>query len=291
MRFLAFPFGWFYIDIDRTFCRESPEGRSGTTVFSRITVMKFLIYNIAYGTGNPGGEYRRLLTSHHYLAAPKRPFRKIVRFIAAQCPDIVGLVEADFGSTRTGGINQVETLAGELGHFRFYRPKYAPDSPLVRLPYLKYQGNAFLTGQAESSCTFDFFPCGWKKLILSIRSGGIRFILVHLALTRQVRRTQLEYLAERLKPGEPTVVAGDFNTFAGARELARFMERCSLTSADPDGRATYPSWKPGRQLDYILCSPEVEVRDFDVPRVRFSDHLPLVAHLAVARPQQQEVSA
>ena len=35
----------------------------------------------------------------------------------------------------------------------------------------------------------------------------------------------------------------------------------------------------------------LEVRDFDVPRVRFSDHLPLVAHLAVARPQQQEVSA
>ncbi len=244
--------------------------------------MKFLIYNIAYGTGNPGGEYRRLLTSHHYLAAPKRPFRKIVRFIAAQQPDVVGLVEADFGSTRTGGVNQVEALAGELGHFRFYRPKYAPDSPLVRLPYWKYQGNAFLTGQPECSCTFDFFPRGWKKLILSVRSGGIRFVLVHLALTRQVRRAQLEYLAERLKPGEPTVVAGDFNTFAGARELAQFMERCSLSSADPDGRATYPSWKPGRQLDYILCSPEVVVRDFDVPRVRFSDHLPLVAHLAVA---------
>ena len=43
--------------------------------------MRLLVYNIAYGTGSPGGESKRLITGHRYLSAPERPFRKIESFI------------------------------------------------------------------------------------------------------------------------------------------------------------------------------------------------------------------
>ena len=40
-------------------------------------MMKILLYNIAYGTGNPGGELKRVLSGHHFILAPERPVRKI----------------------------------------------------------------------------------------------------------------------------------------------------------------------------------------------------------------------
>lgn len=243
--------------------------------------MKFLIYNIAYGTGSPGAEFKRALTSHRYLAAPERPFRKIVNFIAAQNPEVVGLIEADSGSFRTGGVNQINHLADALGHYRFYCSKYAPDSRLARLPYWRHQGNALLTSVPDCVNEFKFLPRGNKRLIISTKVNGITFLLTHLALTRQIRRIQLEYLRELVVAGEPTVVAGDFNTFRGESELARFMEASGLRNANAGGGPTYPVWQPKKQLDYILLSPEIELQSFHIPKVHFSDHLPLVAEITL----------
>ena len=39
--------------------------------------MRLLVYNIAYGTGCPGGEAKRLLTVHRYLRTSRAPFRGI----------------------------------------------------------------------------------------------------------------------------------------------------------------------------------------------------------------------
>lgn len=244
--------------------------------------MRLLIYNIAYGTGSPGAELRRAFTTHRYLAAPERPFRKIVNFIVGRQPDVVGLIEADSGSRRTHGVNQIEHLAKELGHHSFYNSKYAPGSTLGKLPYMRHQANALMTNCPDCSNKFSFLPRGSKRLVIACRAGGINFILVHLALTRQIRRLQLDYLSRFIMPGEPTVLAGDFNTFGGEQELSPFLAATGLRNADTISRATYPAWKPGKQLDYILLSPEVELLDFHIPRVRFSDHLPLIADLRLA---------
>lgn len=247
--------------------------------------MKILIYNIAYGTGSPGGEYRRIFTTHRYLTAPERPFRKIVKFIRALDPDVIGLVEADFGSRRTRGRDHVGELAEEAGYYHHARLKYGPRSVLQHLPYLKHQGNALLSREPDAPNHAYFFPRGMKKLILRSRIGGIDFYLLHLALTRQVRKIQLEYLAGLIRPGHPTVVAGDFNTFRGEQELEAFLAATGMRNADPAAQATYPAWRPAKELDYILVSPELEVPYFDIPHVRFSDHLPLVAELKITPSQ------
>ena len=241
--------------------------------------MRFLIYNIAYGTGSPGSEPGRLLTGHRYLAAPSRPFRKISDFLAVKSPDVIGLLEADLGSFRTGGCNQVQLLAEQLEMIPFFERKYAPGSPLQQLPYWRDQGNGILLRSPADSTQTAFFSCGTKRLILDVRYCGVRFLLVHLALGRAVRSRQIRDLAQRIQPGEPTVLAGDFNTFGGPEELALLTAQCHLRSANMHRHPTYPAWHPVKVLDHLLISPELEVLDFDVPHLFFSDHLPLVADL------------
>jgi endonuclease/exonuclease/phosphatase family metal-dependent hydrolase len=71
-------------------------------------------------------------------------------------------------------------------------------------------------------------------------------------------------------------VAGDFNLLWGEREIDLFLAASGLQNANTKSLPTYPSHNPHRHLDFILYSAGVNLRDFHVPRVPFSDHLPLV---------------
>ena len=240
--------------------------------------MKLLIYNIAYGTGSPGSEKKRLITGHRYLRAPLEPFQRISEFMVGEAPDIIGLVEADHGSLRTGRMSHTAALAAELGGYHYLgQAKYGKRSLLLRVPYLKHQSNAILSRSVPTEFNYHFFDNGTKKLVISCKLDGIRVFLHHQALTSATRAKQLAQLAEWLTPGEPSIIAGDFNTFRGAAELERFCKRFDLRSANSPHLPTYPAWKPVKELDYILYSPELELRSFRVPECDFSDHLPLIA--------------
>ncbi len=248
--------------------------------------MRLLIYNIAYGTGNPGGEAKRLLTAHRYLRASRLHFRRIIRFIRHRKPDMVGLIETDSGSFRTAGESQPAKLAELfLGRELLAESicKYGPRSWLSKLPYLSSQTNALLSASPDREAKRHYLPCGAKRLVLELECGGITVFLVHLSLRAACRAKQLAALAELLPRDRPAVLAGDFNTFRGEGELADFLGK---TGMRPAGRApTYPGWKPAKQLDYILVSEEVEVTDFEAPDIRLSDHLPLIAELTLRSPR------
>ena len=72
------------------------------------------------------------------------------------------------------------------------------------------------------------------------------------------------------------LVASDFNVPSGHQEMRLFRAATGLTSANAENIATFPSWTPKRELDYVLYSEEVTPKSFSVPDVGFSDHLPLV---------------
>ena len=79
-----------------------------------------------------------------------------------------------------------------------------------------------------------------------------------------------------LSTKKPVIVAGDFNTFWGENEIYLFMKAAGLRSANTDGVPTYTSRSPRKELDFVLYQDGIKVTGFDVPQVRFSDHLPLV---------------
>lgn len=238
--------------------------------------MRFILYNIRYGTGTGVG-FHLPLPGAGYLRGTRRNIERIAGFMREYQPDVVGLLEVDTGSYRSGRRNQADILAEALGHQSAFQTKYANGSLNARLPVLNKQGNAFLTRQPAEDTRFHYFDAGIKRLIIELELDRVRLFLVHLSLKFRHRHYQMCHLHALIKGSEkPVIVAGDFNTLWGDFEIDLFREAAGLRSANPDGMPSYPSWRPRRQLDFILHSPGLRVTHFEVPQVHYSDHLPLV---------------
>jgi endonuclease/exonuclease/phosphatase family metal-dependent hydrolase len=207
---------------------------------------------------------------------------EIIEFIRRQNPDVVGLIEVDSGSYRSGRTSQVERIAEELGHFHAYCSKYAVDSFWQRIPIYNKQGNAFLAKDTIHGEKFHYFERGMKKLVIELELERVTFFLVHLALNYRTRQMQILHLYNMIKEtNRPYIVAGDFNAFMGENEIQLLMSASGLQNADKDMNPTFPSKKPTRHLDFILHSSQIRINRFEIPRVMLSDHLPLVVDFEV----------
>jgi len=244
--------------------------------------MRFLLYNIRYGTGI-GRQFHLPLPFMGLFKRTDRNLSKIINFIESLNPDIVGLVEVDIGSFRTSRENQARTLADRIAHSPVFQSKYGSGSVADLLPILNKQGNALMTNQAIQSRQFHYLNNGVKRLVIEIELDEVNIFLVHLSLRFRKRQDQLNDLYGLIsKTRKPVIVAGDFNVFRGARELSLFKAASGLVSANPEGLPSHPSRAPKRQLDYILHSPEIHVSRFFVPQVTYSDHVPLVCDFDIA---------
>ena len=244
--------------------------------------MKFLVYNIAYGTGAPKNRLDQVFGLHRYLHTARRHLEKVIDCIASREPDVCGLLEVDNGSFRTGYLNQGELIARALRRSVYGAVKYAPGSISRKIPILRRQSNLFLAPEKLRPCAYHYLPRGMKRLALEIEVDGIRFFLLHLSLRREIRKVQLNTLAELLKPlKQPFLIGGDFNVFAGTGELKSFMRELTLQSANAAGLPTFPAWKPEKQLDYILYSPGIVPVRFEVGSDQASDHLPVLLEFKV----------
>jgi endonuclease/exonuclease/phosphatase family metal-dependent hydrolase len=245
--------------------------------------MRLLIYNIRYGVGE-GASSRVPLPGARYLFAEAAELDRISQFIANQQADIVGLIEVDIGSMRSGRINQAEAIAQSLGHYSCYASKYGEDSVNQILPIVRKQANAFLANPDVHGEHFHYFEQGVKRLVIELELEEVAIFLVHLSLKYRHRHFQLRHLYELINNcAKPVIVAGDFNTFWGEDEIFLFMKAAGLSNANTMGEPTYPTRSPRMELDFILCSNQIEVTHFEIPQVSFSDHLPLICDFEVKR--------
>ena len=234
--------------------------------------MRFLLYNIRYGTGR-----RTRRAWMDMLRRTDNHFESITHFIRELEPDVVGLVETDSGSFRTKNMPQPQRLAEVIGHYHSFGVKYRQHGLLRRSPVFGKQGNAFLTRDAVQRETFHYFEHGFKRLVIELELQQANLFLVHLSLRRHVRRRQLDHLQQLVRTArKPCIVAGDFNVLLGPDELTDFLELAGLQRVNTENRPTYPSWDPQRVLDYVCYTPTITLRAFALPQVTLSDHLPLV---------------
>ena len=248
--------------------------------------MRFLLYNIRYATGT-GAAFHLPVPGAGYLRSDKRVLAGITRFIKGQDPDIVGLIEVDTGSIRTGKVNQAEVIADSLGHYSIYQCKYGTNSFNTFMPILNKQSNAFLAAPRVEGERFHYFDTGIKRLIIELELDDVCVFLVHLSVKFRHRHAQLRQVFELVKHAtKPVIVAGDFNTFWGEHEMALFMEAAGLKSANRDGLPSYPAKRPRMELDFILHTRGIEIDSFAVPDVTFSDHRPLVCDFRVTGEQR-----
>ena len=244
--------------------------------------MRFVLYNIRYATGRK---------THGFIRPSGRNLERISAFLRGLQPDLVGLVEVDHGSYRTGRKNQVEILAGALDHYHSYSVKYGERSIWRHIPVFNRQGNAFLTRGRIRNEKFHFFDQGMKRLVLELELEHVVIYLVHLALGGRARLHQLAALYNLVKNTDrPCVVAGDFNLLWGEYEIDLFLAATGLQNANLEGLPTYPSHNPRRHLDFVLHSQDIGVCNFQVPAVDYSDHLPLVVDFDVTVSAEQRAS-
>lgn len=243
--------------------------------------MRFILYNIRYGTGS-GWRFHTPLPFSGYLKRTPEKLDRIINFLRLERPDIIGLVEVDNGSYRSEKSSQAEDISQALDFKHVYESKY-PDSSLAHyMPLLKEQGNALLTNQNIKDRDFHYFQDGVKRLVIELEFESFVIFLVHLSLKNRHRQYQLSDLYAMFENvDKPLIVAGDFNAFWGDRELDLFLAASGLTNANTKGWPTYPSRSPKRQMDFILHSPEIEIERLRIPHVRYSDHLPLVCDFEV----------
>ena len=243
--------------------------------------MRLVVYNIRYATGT-GPAFHLPVPGAGYLRSSRRILESITDFVRAQDPDLVGLIEVDTGSIRTGMVNQAEYVARRLGHYTAYECKYGAASLNHLMPIVRKQGNAILAAPRVTGERFHYFDTGIKRLIIELELDDVCVFLVHLSLKYRQRQQQLRSLHDLIVAShKPVIVAGDFNTFWGTNEIFLFMRAAGLTSANAQGLLSFPSRSPRAELDFVLVSDGIEVLDFRIPDVRFSDHRPLVCDFRI----------
>ena len=238
--------------------------------------MRLLLYNIRYAVGG-GASMHMPLPGAGYVLGSQSVLPEITKFVKSIDPDIVGLIEVDTGSIRSRKVNQAEKIAGDLGMNTSYETKYGSKSLNKILPIVRKQGNAFMAAPRVHGEKFHYFDTGIKRLIIELEMESFAVFLVHLSLKYRHRHLQLRRLHDLIEDTKkPVIVAGDFNTFWGENEIYLFMRASRLMSANTHSEPTYPSRAPRKELDFILYQDGIDVTNFEIPKVKHSDHLPLV---------------
>jgi len=238
--------------------------------------MRFLLYNIRYATGHKN-KYHIPVPYAGFFKKTETNLDRIVGFIDTVKPDIIGLIEVDSGSYRAGRCCQAHYIGHKLHYDHVVESKYSDDSIAQKVPLLKQQSNALLTNKNILGSRFIYFDEGIKRLVIRVELEEMIIYIVHLSLKFRHRQNQLQKLNTLIRQvNKPVIVAGDFNTFWGSQELELFLDAANLQNANLANRPSHPSHSPQRQLDFILHSSELQVNDFHIPNIQFSDHSPLI---------------
>lgn len=193
-------------------------------------------------------------------------------------PDIVALQEVDSrGRDPTNlplaalklalGSHAAEarTIVAEDGHYGHVL--------ISRWPLERIELHDVSIGRREPRCAID--------AVVGAPRGRFRVIATHLGLGLGERNRQIRRLVELARAGDPAaglVMLGDFNDWHG--EVRRVLS--GLLPAWSALR-TFPARRPIFKLDRIFCRPAAALRQCwtDSEAVRASDHLPVIADLAL----------
>ncbi len=212
--------------------------------------------------------------------------------------DVIALQEVDDRTRRTGGVDQVEVLAGLLGYEGVHGPHRAfeggwyGNAVLTRLPIVEDQvhalppaaGSALSVLEVTVAVPMEELPPGTRGPLVSV-------ISTHLAGTPEERTRQADAITAASTPWRPTILAGDLNgrpEDPAVRALERVWRRLEKSG---DAR-TYPAAEPDREIDFVLW--KVNERLFDaftievtehrvVAEPMASDHRPLLAVFELSR--------
>lgn len=243
---------------------------------AELQTLRLLSFNIQVGISTQ--QYKHYVTRSWQHVLPSSSRQKNLDRIAhlVYDYDLVALQEADGGSLRSGFINQIEYLA-HRGHFPWWYQQLNRN-----LGHIAKHSNGVLTRclpeQLEDHKLPGLIP-GRGAIVLELgEKNPILIVIMHLALSRHGRDTQLSYIRKLMGSYEHVVLMGDMNTHAGQLLGDSPLTGAGLHSASMDVH-TFPSWKPSKSLDHILLSSSLRAKSFSVLNFPQSDHLPVAVEI------------
>ncbi|HFD79480.1 MAG TPA: EEP domain-containing protein [Gammaproteobacteria bacterium] len=235
--------------------------------------LRLLSYNIQIGIKTR--RYGQYLTHSwkHLLHHPQRfdNLDRIARLMSNY--DVVGIQEADAGSARSGFVNITQYLAAAAGF------PYWDDQTNRRIGRLAQHSLGVLSRYRPTGITEHRLPGRIPgRGALAVRFGdgeeSLVIMIVHLALSRRGRLSQLDYLGDLVNDYRHVVLMGDMNCRSDSDEIELLLNK-TLMKEPLHGMNTFPSWRPKRNIDHILVTPTVEVEHAEVLDYPLSDHLPI----------------
>ncbi|GAA3683412.1 endonuclease/exonuclease/phosphatase family protein [Nonomuraea antimicrobica] len=218
--------------------------------------------------------------------------------IRALNADVIALQEVDaHWDARSEWRDLATELAGALRMRVYFGPIYDLDPPQEGAPRRQY-GNAILSRypilHAEnhsvtrlSTQTPNPVPApapGFPEVVVNAKGARVHVYATHLDYRADpaVRQAQVADMLKIMAGKGAQVLLGDFNARSDAPELAPlWRELTDAMAGRPE--TTYPADVPDRRIDYVAVSRSVRVLAAEVPRTTASDHLPVVADIAVGR--------
>jgi endonuclease/exonuclease/phosphatase family metal-dependent hydrolase len=235
--------------------------------------IRLLSYNVQAGIRT--GRYRHYITHSwkHILPHPQRfsNLDRIAQLVKGY--DIVGLQELDAGSLRSSYINLTEYLS-EKADMPFWN-----DQTNRRIGRLASHSLGVLSRFHPVEIVEHRLPGRIPgRGVLFIRYGNRReslvVLILHLALSKRARMSQLDYISEIVNEYRHVVLMGDMNFKSQSEEMDYLIER-TMMSEPYHGADTFPSWQPQQNIDHILVTPTLQVDHVRALNFSLSDHLPL----------------
>ncbi|WP_433349552.1 endonuclease/exonuclease/phosphatase family protein [Microtetraspora malaysiensis] len=205
---------------------------------------------------------------------------RIADWARAQRPDVVLLSEVDRGWMLNGGHDDLARIAAGLGMRYYFAPAADPlwgDALLTNLPVRQIVSHPL--GRHD-------YPTGAQAQAIVLTVGGTEVGIVNTHLQAPPGQapeaaTIVRALAQpRGGTARPVLLAGDLNTTPDDPAMrvltAAGLSDPLLALGDPP---TSPADAPTERIDHVLLSPGLRAVEARVPRVPFSDHLPIVVRL------------
>ncbi|MFG1873757.1 endonuclease/exonuclease/phosphatase family protein [Sphaerisporangium sp. NPDC049003] len=235
---------------------------------------------------------------------------RVAAWAKSERPDVVLLSEVDRGWLLNGGHDDLARIARGLGmryHFAPAADSLWGDAIITNLPIRQIASHPL--GKHD-------YPTGAQAQAVVIEVGGqeVGIVNTHLqappgqapevaAIARDLAAGMSAESAGTTLPGarapragtpttetpgraapRPVLLTGDLNTTPADPEM-RVLEAAGLSDpltalGNPD---TSPAEAPVKRIDHVLVSRGLTAVEARVPRVSFSDHLPVVVRLRVTR--------
>lgn len=253
--------------------------------------------NPAVAAGEPQAPDRTVRVAsynvHHAVGVDERlDLDRIAEQIRSSEADIVGLQEVDrHWSARSGFLDQVSYLARALNMHVVYGANLDRDPLEAGQPRRQY-GTAILSDAPILEWRNTLLPRtgsneqrGLLEALVNVRGVPLRVFNTHLQHNSQPeRQAQATAIRDIIGvPDESVVLLGDLNARPDTPEITTLVDRLvdAWVEAGVGDGYTYSAEHPRARIDYVLHSGDVVTRTAAVLTTDASDHLPVVADLAL----------